>query len=153
MIKRINTLMSACRLISNRPDILALWGVARADDLTDGELVECGRFMETAYRGKTTEAPEQIRRLRSQAMTLINRLGKYATPDDWTEVNRFLLQRKICGRLLYMLDAQDLGALIRKLRAIRDKRAASADIGGTTKNTPASGVVFYPLMGSAGAPN
>lgn len=145
-IKRINTLMSACKLIPNRPDILALWGVARADDLSDAELLECGQFMEAAHRGKTTQAPEQVRRLRSQAMTLINRMGKYATPSDWSTVNRFLLQRKICGRLLYMLDASELRALVRKLRAIQDKRPAPTDV--VTPN-----VIYYPLASSTNTVN
>ena len=147
-IRRINTLMSACRLIPNRPDILKLWDATGADELTDEALVECGQFMEAAYRGKTTAAPEPIRRLRSQAMTQINRLGLYATASDWTGVNRFLLQRKICGRLLYMLDSEDLAALIRKLRAIGDKKTQ-----GMPGGTPRRAVVYYPLANSAGPAN
>ena len=49
----------------------------------------------------------------------------YASPEDWTKVNHFLLQRRICGRLLYMLDAHELQALVRKLRAIGDKKPAT----------------------------
>lgn len=123
-IKRIKTLISACRLRANRADIFALWGVGSPEELNDAQLLECGQFMEVAYRGKTTVPSGSVRRLRSLAMTLINRAGKYATPDDWSEVNRFLLQRKVCGRLLYMLAEPELEALIRKLRAIADKAKA-----------------------------
>ena len=123
--RRICTLMSACKLMPNRPDIMALWGVSCLDAMTDAQLIECGEFMEAAYVGKTTLAPEKIRRLRSQAMTVLNRIGKYASPADWTEVNRYLLQKKVCGRLLYMLGEQELRRLIRKLRAIADKKEAS----------------------------
>lgn len=121
-IKRINTLIYACRLTANRPDILALWGAKTFDDMTDSDLAQCGSFMEFAYRCKTTEPSPSLRKGRSQVMTLLNRAGKHATPHDWTEVNRYLLQRKICGRLLYMLDSVELAALIRKLRAIVDKQ-------------------------------
>lgn len=126
IIRTIRGLMSACRLTANRPDILALWVAGSFDDMPDNDLVECRSFMELAYRCKTTLPPEPIRRLRSQALTLLNRIGRYATPDDWTEVNRFLLQRKVCGRLLYMLSESELMALIRKLRAIADKSPAPA---------------------------
>ena len=81
--------------------------------------------MEFAHRAKTIPASDAIRRLRSQVLAHLTKLGMYALPEDWTKVNRFLLQRRICGRLLYMLDAQELQALVRKLRAIGDKKPAT----------------------------
>lgn len=123
-VRRINTLMSACRLIPNRADILSLWNVQGYDEMTDIEILELQAFMEVAHRAKTTPAPAQIRRLRSQVLALMTKIGMYATPEDWTKVNRFLLQRRICGRLLYMLDAPELHALVRKLRAIEAKKPA-----------------------------
>ena len=124
-VRRINTLMSACRLIPNREDILALWDARSYDELTDDESVALQADMEFAHRAKTTPASDAIRRLRSQVLAHLTKLGMYALPEDWTKVNRFLLQRRICGRLLYMLDAQELQALVRKLRAIGDKRPAT----------------------------
>ena len=38
-VRRINTLMSACRLIPNREDILALWDARSYDELTDLSLI------------------------------------------------------------------------------------------------------------------
>lgn len=124
-VRRINSLMSACRLIPNRTDLLGLWNVQSYDEMTDEELLQLQSFMEAAYRFKTTPASDAIRRLRSQVLSLLTKAGIYSTPDDWAKVNRYLLQRRICGRLLYMLDAQDLQALLRKLRAIGDKRPAT----------------------------
>lgn len=109
-VRRINTLMSACRLIPNREDILALWDARSYDELTDDEIVALQAYMEFAHRAKTTPASDAIRRLRSQVLAHLTKLGMYALPEDWTKVNRFLLQRRICGRLLYMLDAQELQA-------------------------------------------
>ena len=108
-VRRINTLMSACRLIPNREDILALWDARSYDELTDDEIVALQAYMEFAHRAKTTPASDAIRRLRSQVLAHLTKLGMYALPEDWTKVNRFLLQRRICGRLLYMLDAQTAG--------------------------------------------
>ena len=128
-VRRLNTLMSACRLIPNREDILALWDARSYDELTDDEIVALQAYMEFAHRAKTTPASDAIRRLRSQVLAHLTKLGMYALPEDWTKVNRFLLQRRICGRLLYMLDAQELQALVRKLRAIGDKRPALTAFG------------------------
>lgn len=123
--RHINSLMSACRLIPNRTDILALWNVQCYDDLADEEIVELQAFIETAHRCKTTPAPDAIRRLRSQVLSVMTKIGMYTWPDDWVKVNRTLLQRRVCGKLLYMLDAPELQALVRKLRAIGDKRPAA----------------------------
>ena len=53
-IRRINTLMSACRLIPNREDILALWDARTYDELTDEEIIQLQGFMELAPRPRTT---------------------------------------------------------------------------------------------------
>ena len=45
-VRRINTLMSACRLIPNREDILALWDARSYDELTDDEIVALQAYME-----------------------------------------------------------------------------------------------------------
>ena len=127
-IKRIKTLIYACRLTANRSEILALWGASSFDSMSDDQLQACGQFMEQAHRTKTTEPTDAVRRLRSQVMTLINKIGKYAVPNDWTEVNRFLLQKKISGRLLYMLEEHELIALVRKLRAINDKKTSAQPV-------------------------
>ena len=83
-VRRINTLMSACRLIPNREDILALWDARSYDELTDNEIVALQAYMEFAHRAKTTPASDAIRRLRSQVLAHLTKLGMYALPEDWT---------------------------------------------------------------------
>ena len=97
-VRRINTLMSACRLIPNREDILALWDARSYDELTDDEIVALQAYMEFAHRAKTTPASDAIRRLRSQVLAHLTKLGMYALPEDWTKVNRFLLQSALYAR-------------------------------------------------------
>ncbi len=99
-IRRINTLMSACRLIPNREDILALWDARTYDELTDEEIIQLQGFMELAHRTKTTPAPDNIRRLRSQVLAHMTKIGMYASPENWQKVNRFLLQKRICGHVI-----------------------------------------------------
>lgn len=74
-VRRINTLMSACRLIPNRTDILALWDARSYDELTDNEIVALQAYMEFAHRAKTTPATDAIRRLRSQVLAHLTKLG------------------------------------------------------------------------------
>ena len=81
-VRRINTLMSACRLIPNREDILALWDARSYDELTDDEIVALQAYMEFAHRAKTTPASDAIRRLRSQVLAHLTKLGMYALPED-----------------------------------------------------------------------
>lgn len=121
-IKYITHYISACKLTTNKQDILNLWGADSFDDLTEEQLVECQKFVYDAYVGRTTEPTAAVRRLRSQAMTLLNKLGKYVVNDDWQAVNAYLLLRRICGKLLYMLSQGELVALVAKLRAIKDKK-------------------------------
>lgn len=135
--RRIATLLSACKLMSNRTDIMALWGVSCLDDMTDDQIVECADFMEAAYRGKTTPAPEDVRRLRSQVLAHLSELGKCAKPSEWREVNAYLLQKEICGKLLYMLSAEELRLLIRKLRSIEYKKKRAAKKAAALRKKPA----------------
>lgn len=139
-LRRINSLMSACRLIPNRPDILALWCVSCYDEMAGEELIELQTFMETAHRAKTTPAPDGIRRLRSQVLSNMTKIELYASPNDWKRVNHFLLQRRICGKLLYMLDETELKALVRKLRSIGDKKPVTTSRP-TVQITP---IIFMP---------
>ena len=154
-IRRINQLLSACKLTANRSDVLALWGASDFEEMPDVCLEPCKEFLELAYKCRTTEPTEAVRRLRSQVMTLLNKLGKYAGPGDWTEVNRYLLQKRICGRLLYMLNEEGLKALIRRLRAIGDKKATAG--GGDpdrekVKKVLAGSAVLYPIICPAPGP-
>ena len=123
--RRIATLLSACKLMSNRTDIMALWGVSCLDDMTDDQIVE------------TTPAPEDVRRLRSQVLAHLSELGKCAKPSEWREVNAYLLQKEICGKLLYMLSAEELRLLIRKLRSIEYKKKRAAKKAAALRKKPA----------------
>lgn len=125
---QISRFIITCKLTANTPDILALWGAGSFDDMPDEHLTACVEFMEQADRCRRTPATEKVRRLRSQVLTLLNRLGKYATLNDWSAVNRYLLQKKICGKLLYMLNENELLTLVRKLRSIATKKDVANNI-------------------------
>lgn len=117
--------MSACKLTANRNDILGLWGVGQFDDLREEQLLELGLFMEDAYRGKTTNAPERTRMLRSQCLKRLTgapddpseKARGLGYPNEWVILNRAML--KYTRRLLYMLTDGELMAFHRQLCRIR----------------------------------
>jgi hypothetical protein len=103
-----------------RKDIMKPYGVESTKDLTIEQLDELlKRFSSKYFR---TPPDAEGRRLRSIALTLLTRYGVYSTNDDWHQVNRFLMDRRIAGKLMYEMDTTDLNALIRKLRAMLDKK-------------------------------
>jgi len=62
----------------------------------------------------------QLKKARSQALLWIGRLG-VNTVDNWDGINAFCLSPKIAGKEFKELSIAELQALVRKLRAIRDK--------------------------------
>ena len=96
--------------------------------LSDKEYSELVRWManQVGKVNKTKPTTEGERELRSVVLKLLDKLGIHAINDDWSAVNSFLLDPKIAGRLLYELDEQDLGVLIRKLNSIVDKNRAAS---------------------------
>lgn len=77
------------------------------------------RAMMRALRNEVEPAHER-RRLRSQALHLMQRLGIDTT--RWREVDRFCLDPRIASQPFHKLSSADLQALVRKLRSISRKR-------------------------------
>lgn len=110
-----------------RKDIMKPYGVESTSDLTTEQLDELlKRFSSKYFR---TPPDAEGRRLRSIAITLLTKYGVYTTNDDWHRVNRFLMDRRIAGKLMYEMDTDDMNALIRKLRKmVSDKEKKDSDI-------------------------
>lgn len=104
-----------------RKEIMKPYGVESTADLTIEQLDELlKRFSAKYYR---TPPDAEGRRLRSIAMTLLTKYGVYSTSDDWHKVNRFLMDRRIAGKLIYEMNTDELNDLIRKLRKmVADKK-------------------------------
>jgi len=112
------TLIYACKLKQNLPDICGLWGARNFDDMTDDALEECGDFMERAYRGRTTEPTKRVRSLRSLVLDLLTRMEVL----EWPARNAYLLNmRNGHKKLLYMMSQEELETLLPSLRAAEAK--------------------------------
>lgn len=103
-----------------RADILSAYGVISTKDLTNAQLDELIAKYSQEYN---RPANDDIRRLRSEILTLLQKLGIYATNNDWTAVNNYLLSDKIAGKLLMQLSIDEMLKLRKKLHSITDKNA------------------------------
>jgi hypothetical protein len=109
-----------------RAEIIKPYGVESTKDLTIEQLDELlKRFSAKYFR---TPPDAEGRRLRSIALTLLTKYGVYSNNDDWHSVNRFLMDRRIAGKLMFEMDTDELNALIRKLRVmVADKERKEAE--------------------------
>lgn len=106
--------------INNKLDYLKEYNVTSTTDLTNDQLDHLiKRLNESVGKYKTNF---EIRQWRSTALSLLNKCGVYVTNNDWERVNRFMLDKRICGKLLYELNVNELKGLCVKLRNIAAKK-------------------------------
>jgi len=120
-----HALMYKAGALPNKRDILAGYGVESSKDLTDrqmDELIE--RLKEAVSKRKTT--PPDVRQWRSNVMTMLNKCGVYADQNDWQRVNKFLLDKRIAGKLLYEMTVPEMKELHRKLASVARKKELEA---------------------------
>lgn len=124
-IKVFHALLANLGMMGFKEDMLSGYGVESTLELEDFELDELiARLRKTQQeRLQINESEESIRHLRSIVLTILQRMGVYKTNDDWSHVNRYLLEPRICGQLLFELREQELRALIKKLRGIERKES------------------------------
>jgi hypothetical protein len=137
LLARFHALLRELGAEQHKEAIYAARGVAGSRELSDGQLLE---IIEQLEGERATVSDAAVRTLRSNALRLLTDIGVYyvaageGQADCWRRVNDFLMQDRIAGRRLYALDIQGLKALVRKLRAMKDKgyryRAAGAATGG-----------------------
>ncbi len=107
----------------HREAILEAYNVTSTTALSDAQLEE----LIAKYR-HTPPANDEIRRLRSEVLTVLNKLGIYVDNNDWSHVNNYLMDKRIAGKLMYQMDACELSSLSKKLRSILRKKSHSIKI-------------------------
>ncbi len=109
-----------------RGQIIERFDVTSTADLTEQQLDELLHEFSAKYQQEPTA---EVRRMRSEVMTLLTRYGTYRTDDDWVRVNRFLLDKRIAGKLLFQLSIPEMQALKRKLhKLIADKERKENEV-------------------------
>ena len=121
LIRRFYGLLAEKNMREHKESILAGFDVTSTKDLTDNQLLA---LIETLNRIESpkTEVPKSLRDARSAVLKALEDLDVKAINGDWSHVNNFLKQPRIAGKVLYQCTAEELKALIPKLKAIAKKR-------------------------------
>ena len=109
--------------LESKTDMLAGYGVKSTTELSETTIDELINRLADGIKKRYETSPE-LRHWRSNAMVLINKCGVYVTNNDWADVNRFMLNNRICGKLMYELSIDELKTLCIKLRVIATKKVA-----------------------------
>ena len=102
-----------------RKQVLARYGVESTAHLSDEQLDVLLHEFSAQYQSEPTPGE---RRLRSQVMVLLTRYGVYKTDQDWHNANRFLMNARIAGKLLFQMSVAEMQVLTRKLHKLCDER-------------------------------
>jgi hypothetical protein len=97
------------------------YGVTSTTELNDEEIDHLIQRLQNSVDNRYNSSKE-LRYWRSCALSLLNKCGVYVTNNDWDRVNNFMLDSRICGKLLYELTVDELKALCSKLRSIASKK-------------------------------
>lgn len=122
-ITRFHALLSQTGLKANKADMLAGFAVSSTKDLTREQIEELNNRLQEILDAKGTgQAPPTLRKKRSIVLDLLSKMGIYKDSNSWTAVNKFLLDPRIAGKLLYEMDEVELDKLARKLRLLKRKQ-------------------------------
>lgn len=120
-LRRFYGLLKQAGALANKEDILAGFGVNSAKDLTEIQINEICIRLQEMVASKENPTSKELRRQRSIILTLCTDLGVF-NGRNWPNLNAFLQQPRIAGKLLYECTEEELKALATKLRGMLRKR-------------------------------
>jgi len=124
-IKTFHGLLARTGLMSYKEDMLASYGVESTLDLELWELDELINKLRQQESEQKREHDAELRNLRSTILTILQRMGIYQDNGSWERVNKYLMNPRISGKVLYRHTADEMRELIRKLRTIERKQKAN----------------------------
>lgn len=117
LIRAFHACLAKQGIIQYKEDILSRYGVEHTTELTIDQLRELVDEFSTD-RNRESQASPEVRRLRSDLLTLLNRMGIFARNNDWKPVNDFCL--KHTGKMLYQMNEQELRKARKQFNSIYD---------------------------------
>jgi len=123
-IRHFHALLANVGIMDQKSAILEGYGVVSTKDLSDAQLDQVNDRLRAMQQSKNAPV-SAIRRKRSAVLEQLEILGVYKArdPKKWESVNAYLLNKRICGKLLYELNETQLTTLAVKLRMIAKKQA------------------------------
>lgn len=129
LIRQFHAALAGGGIMDHKESILAGYGVDSTTDLSIDQLKEAVAIYSGRKPVKAVEATNEVRAMRSELLTICNKMGIYVTNDDWSAVNHFFESPRIAGKKLNKLTLEELTALVPKMRSILTKHIKSqADI-------------------------
>ena len=124
LMRKFHALLRETDMVKFRQSIIEGYGVDRGRDLTDEDLQHAVNKLSEM---KAVEVDVKKRKLRSIVLSTLQKLGIYQNNHDWAQVNGYLLQPKIAGKMLFELTEVEMDALILKLHSILSKQELKKD--------------------------
>lgn len=100
--------------------LLEGYGVTSTKELNDSDLFHLVNRLQE-MKQKKIQPSSEVKRLRSEILTLLTSMNIYKNNGDWQKVNSFLLDSRIAGKLMYEMTAAELRELKPRLHAINTK--------------------------------
>jgi hypothetical protein len=91
-------------------------------DLNEEQLNDLANRMKAiAAERQANEVSHEMRKKRSELLSNLARIGIVAVDNDWVRVNKFLLQNKIAGKILYEMTCVKVRIIARENLANKQK--------------------------------
>lgn len=120
----LNILLHKTGLRPHKDDLLSGYNVSSTSELTDIQIDELTQRLQSIADEKKSDAPKRIRSLRSACLTAAeNYLGfRIVGQEAWLVFNKFMLEPRVCGKMLWELNETELKTLNNKLQSMGKKR-------------------------------
>ena len=134
-IKRFYALLGTTGQRAQKENILSGFGVASSKDLSYGQMNDLIQRLEVDSKRienekdyiagkvehKKVKVSSEVRKQRSVVLTILTKMGIYVDSSSWGNVNNYLMDSRIAGKMLYEMDEMELKTLQTKLRSILNK--------------------------------
>ncbi len=125
LIKNFHAAIAKQGIMAHKESIIAGYGVQSTTELNIDQLKELVAKYSTGERSKRADDPADIRTLRSDILTVLNKLNIYVTGNNWDAVNSFCMDKT--GKLLYQMSKDDLEKARKQFNSILDWNKKKTD--------------------------
>jgi hypothetical protein len=128
LIRQFYGLLSATGLKEMKDAMITPFGVVSSKDLSAAQLETLCARLQVILDAKNAPSRE-LRAARSIVLKLAQELGVWQNNGDWAKFNKWMMDSRVMGKLLYECDVAELSALAVKVRAIlgKDKKKRAAE--------------------------
>lgn len=116
----VGAILGRCGLLQHKESILVAYGTDSLRELNETQLDDLINELRTVEQNRYN-APPEIRKQRSIILGLLDEMGVKAVKGNWNRVNEVLKNPRIAGKVLYMMNEEELKACAKRIRAMKGK--------------------------------